>query len=95
MNEKPDTRGPDTNSLGNTMMVSYSRYLSLKATGRVTGGDPLATGSDPAVYTDENGIKWALITSAPNRHDRRVIQASPRNRQERRAAKAQARKKPK
>jgi hypothetical protein len=83
--------------IGNTMMVSHSRYLELKATGRVRGGDPQATASEPIVYTDENGIEWGLSvhtssssTAGPD------MNLGPRlppitNRHARRAAKAQAR----
>jgi len=81
--------------MGNTMMVPYSRYQELKATGRVRGGDPQATASEPIVYTDENGVEWSLIVNQPSTAGPNM-NLGPRlppitNRHARRAAKAQAR----
>jgi hypothetical protein len=72
----------------NSMTVSYESYKRLKSSGRVTGGDPMATAAPPAVYTDENGIKWALHVSSPS-----IVPRMPvvNNRHARRAAKAKAR----
>ena len=80
---------------GNTMMVPYQRYLDLKATGRVRGGDPQATASEPIVYTDENGIEWSLAVSMPSTAGPNMnlgpMRQAPVNRQQRRAQAAQKR----
>ncbi len=80
---------------GNTMMVPYDRYLALKATGRVRGGDPTATASEPIVYTDENGIEWSLSVSIPSTAGPNLNtgprQPAPLNRHQRRAQAAQKR----
>ena len=81
--------------MGNTMMVPYQRYLDLKATGRVRGGDPNLTSGEPLVYTDENGIEWSLSVSMPSTAgpDMNVgpMHSAPKNRHARRMAKALAR----
>jgi len=82
---------------GNMMMVSYSKYLELKATGRVRGGDPQATASEPVVYTDDNGIEWGLSVQEPSTAGLLNMNtpgpSRPRNRHERRAYAALRRKK--
>jgi len=87
--------------MGNTMMVPYQRYLDLKATGRVRGGDPTLTGGEPLVYTDENGIEWSLAVSMPSTAGPNMnvgpmlnvgpMRSAPKNRHARRTAKALAR----
>jgi hypothetical protein len=81
--------------VSNTMVIPYRRYLDLKRTGRVRGGDPQATASEPAIYTDENGIEWVLSVSTPSTAGPNLNVGSVRepilNRHARRAAKARAR----
>lgn len=74
--------------LGNTMSVTHQKYVELRRSGRVRGGDPMATASEPTIYTDENGIDWTLSVSTPQLTP---LQVRVNNRQARRAAQAQAR----
>lgn len=74
------------------MIVSRDKYVELKRTGRVRGGDPEATASEPTLYTDTNNTEWVLTVLSPAANAT-ATNYSALNRHERRAAaRARARK---